>query len=244
MFNPIQFYEAGKQRIFPINTIIGGVAASISTKALLASKLGIAESEIRRFDIVGSDINANIRSDYSLANDSFYNNSNLTKYKDLDAHVISVGINSLRNTGLNELLLPKDGIIANTSSITENNNLLELDLKVVSAAGSICGLSSTIKKIYFSKLESITTKAGFFSGLTSLELLDIKKLKVYGSPSTGGSPTNSGFANLKLNCEIQANIFLKTANSGSPDAALTWVKANRSALVKFYNDDGTYNSTL
>ena len=236
-------YIYGKVRNFPINTIIGGVAASISTKAVLATKLSIPESEIRKFVIVGSDVHANIRSDYSLANDCFYNNLNLTKYKDIDGHVTSVGINALKNTSLNELLLPKYAIAANTSSITANNNLLELDLKVISAGGSICGSSSSIKRIYFSELESISSKAGFFGDLTALELLDIKKLKIYGNPSTGGSPTNSGFANLKLSCEIQANLFLKTANSGSPDVALTWVKANRAAIVKFYSD-GVYHSTL
>ena len=85
--NPRLFFIQGKQRNFPINTIIGGVAASISTKSLLASKLGIAESEIIRFQIVGSDVQANIKSDYYLPDNVFYNNSDIKSFSDFDGKV-------------------------------------------------------------------------------------------------------------------------------------------------------------
>lgn len=68
----------------PINTIIGGVAGTISTKSALATKLGISESIITRFEIVGSDVHCNISSNYTLPNNCFDHDATITSYIDYD----------------------------------------------------------------------------------------------------------------------------------------------------------------
>lgn len=77
-----------------INTIIGGVAGTISSKSALATKLGISESIIKRFEIVGSDVQAHISSDYSIVGSAFASNTSITSYNDMDSHCTSFGSNA------------------------------------------------------------------------------------------------------------------------------------------------------
>lgn len=78
----------------PINTIIGGVAGTISTKADLAAKLGVSESIITRFQIVGSDVHCRISSDYSIVGSAFEGDTSITSYIDLNARCIAFGSNA------------------------------------------------------------------------------------------------------------------------------------------------------
>lgn len=240
--NPRLFFMQGKQRALPINTIIGGVASTISTKALLSTKLGISESIIKRFEIVGSDVHAHISSDYDIPNACFQNDTQISKYLDLGNHVKIVNNFGFQNSTINDLKLLAATSV-NSASIS-NTYLENLELNVTSAGSGFCALNNYLKTIQLLQLETITNKPNFFAGLIACELIDMRKLKIYGTSSTGGSATNSGFANLKMGCEIRVNIALRTINAGNVDPALNWVKANRGAIVKFYNDDVTYNSTL
>lgn len=65
------------------NTYIGGVAATLGTPALLATKLGISTANISGFSIVGADIKCTISVSYSIPNSAFYQNTNITSYLDL-----------------------------------------------------------------------------------------------------------------------------------------------------------------
>lgn len=63
------------------NTFIGGVSSTISTSALLATKLGISNNRIRNFVVVGIDIKCRIIGGYAMANwGGFY----MTYYTDSD----------------------------------------------------------------------------------------------------------------------------------------------------------------
>lgn len=74
------------------NTEIGGVASTISTPALLATKLGIDVSRITNFSIVGSDIKCKITGNYTLALGlAPYMPIEWTYFKDLDNLVTSDG---------------------------------------------------------------------------------------------------------------------------------------------------------
>jgi len=64
------------------NTEIGGIASTISTPALLAAKLGILESRITNFSIVGSDVKCKITGSYVIPASAFYINSSITYYLD------------------------------------------------------------------------------------------------------------------------------------------------------------------
>lgn len=105
---------------------------------------------------------------------------------------------------------------------------------------------SPFKQIILNEVETISDKRGMFYNMPRAELIDMKKLKVFGNPSGGDDPGsfNNSFGNIKTGCVINVHLDLLTANSGNPDAALVWVKNNRSAVVNFYDDDGNYVSTL
>lgn len=66
------------------NTEIGGVALTISTPALLATKLGISVGAISNFSIVGSDIKCKITGSYSIPIQAFEYDANITYYLDND----------------------------------------------------------------------------------------------------------------------------------------------------------------
>lgn len=318
------------------NTIIGGVGGAINTKALLATKLGISESIIRNFEVVGSDIHCRITSDYVIPSAAFLSDTEINSYYDFDGKCIQIrgqsfegsnivnaylpngdlftrafqdcvlltnenlsytytynsnysdGPSCLRNTRIRffvapnltsapyygftgnpdllEIHAPFSTILAsgNNFSGTPNleviNNMLavtatqgnfttncgvfELNLpNCVSVANNFARDMPRVVSIILSNAPSLPTRASLnFSGLTSCEFIDIRKVK-----SIGGDASIRGsyyFGSLKTGCLIQINIAMATVNAGSPDAILTWVKANRSAIVEFYDDDGNYVSTL
>lgn len=72
------------------NTYIGGVASTISTPALLATKLGIDVSRISNFSIVGSDIKCRITGSYTLLSYNFNTSTVITYYDDFDGLVTSI----------------------------------------------------------------------------------------------------------------------------------------------------------
>lgn len=281
--NPRLFFQQGKLRVFPINTIIGGVASTISTKALLATKLGIAESIIKRFDIVGSDVQAHISADYDIGSDSFLNNSSITHYNDIDSRVKNVSSQAFRGSSIIWFKSNSCNVFSNDSfrsclnfencntpslhtlgtNVFNSSNKLKDLTHSITTFGTTCfsgviipilNLNTTTlisgngfffnakcTQIHLANITAISNVSQVFSGTINLELIDIKKVKIFGSDSTASTNT---FSTMKIGCEIRANIHLATSNSGSPNATIFWAKTNRAAVVKFYDDAGNYVSTL
>lgn len=69
------------------NTIIGGIGSVITTKSALATKLGISESIIRGFKVVGSDVYCRITSYYQIPVNCFRDDTTITYYYDYDSNV-------------------------------------------------------------------------------------------------------------------------------------------------------------
>jgi len=89
------------------NTEIGGVASTISTPALLASKLGILESRITNFSIVGSDIKCKITGNYNMPSYAFLSDTSLTFFKDIEGKCTYQGLSSFKDTvNCGELYFP------------------------------------------------------------------------------------------------------------------------------------------
>lgn len=266
-----------------INTIIGGVASSIPTKAALATKLAISESNIKRFEIIGSDVRAHISSSYGIPADAFNADSTITYYNDIRGKVVGINARAFYMSSIQWAALRESTVVGGSSfqstlslnyitggnfSLIEVNgirgsNISSFDFSKVtrieaygigetkfvnitaplltSMAGNqeLRGIS-TLQTFIAPELHTIGGKASVFRSLGSATLLSMRKLKVFGNPAIN----DSTFANLKTGCIIEVNIALATSNSGSADAALAWVKANRAAIVKFYDDAGNYVSTL
>lgn len=147
--------------------------------------------------------------------------------------------------------------ILNTSNITGVSNrafigtaFVNLDfpkLVTVTAISPFTAIS-TLKTIKFGSLVTISSSENFFTNCPLLEYIDMKKVKTYGTYNNiaGASVRLYGFNNVKLGCIIDCNIALATANTtnNTVHEALKWVKTNRQAVVKFYDDNGNYISTL
>lgn len=71
------------------NTFIGGISSTISTAALLASKLGISVGAISNFSVVGSDIKCKITGSYTLPDSIFAYDTNITYYQDISGLITS-----------------------------------------------------------------------------------------------------------------------------------------------------------
>lgn len=229
----------------PINLELEGSLASITTNAQLATFLGVSLNKIRYFTNTGSLIQASIRGNYAVPGSQFYNNTTLTKFRDVGGIVISAGVNSLRNTKLVELVVPKLEE-ADLGSMSYNTVLPIINIPSLRYCGpqALRANSGTLE-IYATNLEEISTSGGNdFANLTSLNILDLRKLKVYNNPATGYGATASGFNLLKTGCEIRVHIALATANAGAVNESLRYAKNSRGAIVKFYDDNGNYVSTL
>lgn len=302
------------------NTFIGGIGSVITTKASLATKLGISESIIKSFKVVGTEVQAFIDSNYTMTN-RFYEDTTITHYDDKDGKVTAIGQNQFRDcSNLEYVRFPgltsitgtdnsaTTGVFRNCVSLTEclipnlttltgryhfenvpllteltipnltgtipfctfrNSGILQLNLPLVTGIGqeafnpntvletltipnvSIIGSRSflnlqKVSSLVLLNVVSVSNKNGTFSGMNSMELIDIRACKVLGDPSSiGGSQQFTWtFDKLKTGCVINVHEDLATANSGSADEALVWAKANRSAVVNFYDDNGDYVSTL
>jgi len=88
------------------NTEIGGVASTISTPALLATKLGIDVSRITNFSIVGSDIKCRITGSYGIPSDAFLSNTSIIYYFDYEGLVTSMGYEVFKSSTITKSYFP------------------------------------------------------------------------------------------------------------------------------------------
>ena len=176
------------------NTFIGGVSSTISTPALLATKLGISGSRISNFKVVGSDIQCRISGSYAIPGYSFYFISSpyapASYYKDIDGLVTSVGYWAFYYGGSNGALTSdiefKNAITLAASVFSTGGK--RILLKNANTIGNACFYgSSTLEVIYIPNVTTIGADVGMQDGdyqrVFLLEGLSFANLKIYAHPS-------------------------------------------------------------
>ena len=238
----------GKQKA-KVNTYIGGIGGTINTPALLASKLGISESRIKLFKVTGVDVEcAIIGGNYNIPRDCWANNLQITYYLDNDGLVLGIDNYGFREcVNLANVNFPKctsisigPGYFAFYRCVSLTSVSFPEVVHVGTQSFEGCSLLTSINL-------PKATKIGFFafSTLPAITLINIPKCLYLGTNLLVNSPGNDNvFLNIKTGCTINTNIALKTNNAGAPDGDLTYAKNTRSAIVNFYNNDGSYDSTL
>ncbi|WP_035644768.1 LamG domain-containing protein [Flavobacterium sp. ASV13] len=105
----IRSYNYGKLKNNSPNTFIGGIALQVSTASALATKLGIAVSNIKSFQINsnGLDISCRININYNLGNGFSNNGSLITYFLDFDGRVTSLANSFYSCFSLKYVYLPK-----------------------------------------------------------------------------------------------------------------------------------------
>jgi len=176
------------------NTEIGGVAASLGTPALLASKLAIDVSRITGFSVVGSDIKCKITGSYPLPIDCFRGNNNITYYKDTDNLVNYIG----------------------NDAFTLTTKMKRIDFDGVLSIGTNIQSSSEITEVILRNCLSIGNELYTLPNNKSLKLLCLPKLTSLG--------TTSGNENIlisqSINMKIIVPIAMQTSNSGGVEGDL------------------------
>ena len=237
----------GKQKA-KVNTYIGGIGATINTPALLAAKLGIAESRIKLFKVTGVDVECAIIGSYNIPMDCFQLNTSITYYLDNDGLVLGIDSNGFREcANLANVNFPKctsisigTGFYAFLRCVSLTSVSFPEVVHVGTQSFQDCSLLTSINLPKATKIGVFA-----FSTLPAITLINIPKCLYLGNSYLVNSPGNNNvFLNIKTGCTINTNIALQTNNAGAPDGDLTYAKNTRSAIVNFYNNDGSYDSTL
>jgi len=210
-FNPAYFYESGKNRI---NTYIGGIGASASTKELLATRLGISSTRISNFGIIDNNVQCRISGSYSLPSTSFSYDTNVTYYLD------------------------KAGLISNLSAQHQFRGAINFNGELI-----MNGASALIEPYSnrFGYLNRVICKnatslvgAAFYNG-------DVPYLRqTFYFPNVinmgENALSNSVFYGIQRNSYIYAHPSMATNNSGGPDGDLAYATTTAGAIVRYVTD--------
>lgn len=194
------------------NTAIGGVSATISTAALLATKLAISVGNITNFEVVGSDIKCMITGSYAIPSSAFaFNTTPCTYYIDSDYLVTSLGSQSFYYTNISGVI-DFQNATSISDSFTGTPLLNEILLKNATSIGNNAFAQSTngtrtLRTCYIPSATSLGTTSGDNGVFTG----NCVGLKVYAHPS------------------------LATSNGGSPDGDLAYVTTNGGTVAYVSN---------
>jgi hypothetical protein len=81
------------------NLIIGGVASTLNTPALIASKFSFNESNIKKMEIVNNDVYLKVNTTYSINRQAFFYNNQITFFQDLGQLCTRINREALSHTG-------------------------------------------------------------------------------------------------------------------------------------------------
>jgi len=197
-----------------INTEIGGVAATISTPALLATRLGISVGAISNFSIVGSDIKCKITGNYAIPANAFdiftYPSLvSLTYYRDNANLVTSIGAQAFIGTSnLAEKLIFNSVTSVGSDAFTNCSKLPEIHLPLCTSLSNVVFRNCFLLKVSYTPL---CTNFGGTSGNDSVFNMSMAGAIIYVHPS------------------------LATNNGGNPDGDLAYA-ITQSATIRYVSN--------
>ena len=211
------------------NTFIGGVAAEIPTKAALATKLNIAESNISYFAVVGSDIETKIEIDYYFPHEIWSGNTSITYFKEkVEGRCVSMGRQPFKlTTKLREVEFLRDVLIEdgcfNKSSLLRGifpNSTIMYYMSTF--------LDNSARLIYLPKLKfnfSLTQFLAFGS---------VKNIYMSIAEEIGSTQANNDhFSRSPQGVKIWANPVLQTSNNGAEEGDLAYARQYKSAIIDY-----------
>lgn len=185
--------------VINLNTLVGGVGATITNETLLAEKLlDVSAGDISNFSIDGSNnISCTINIPYSINASAFLSDTSITYFHDIDGHCTSVGISGFDSaTNLTTVTLSSATVLS-AQSFTGSGLIIANFPNVTILGTNVFRLCSSLQEAYldsyvggttyktFELCTSLTTiymplvqKAGFqfISGCTSLTTLSLPAL--------------------------------------------------------------------
>jgi chitodextrinase len=193
-------YVFGRSKGVLLNTFIGGVASTINTPSLLATKLQISTSRITLFSVVGNDIQCKIDGTYAMPIGAWENN-NITSYRDLDNLVTALNVGAMRS----------------------NISLPRIEFNGVITCGDFQTSYSYINDVILPNCTTIANQAFFDSYSTfnqaTKRIYVIPRCVNLGS-TVGNNQVFTQNGRGLANTTIYANPFLQTNNAGGVDGDL------------------------
>lgn len=213
------------------NTFIGGVSSTIPTKAALALKLGISESNISYFVVVGNDIEAKIDVDYTLPNNSFKGNSDITYYKEkIEGKCIDIAREFEYTSNLIEVEFLRDIFIDQSAFISSG-----LKRGIFHNATTMyyfqSFLSTNTQLLYFPKLKF---REGNGTLPSAVAFGNAKNVFIPLAEQIGNTQGNENhFLDCHTGIKIWANTALQTSNAGAEEGDLAYARTNKNAVIDY-----------
>lgn len=234
------------------NTFIGGVASIITTKNILATRLGISVANIPYFNIIGANIEAEINTNYTIQANKFSNTNSpgLTYYNDAGGRCLShepgafisnstlvsinfpevtTMINSFNNCVnlVGNLVFPKLISIADAFRSTKMTSFSAPLLTTISAAG----FSSCAECLSYNMPELLICGGSFvFEANNKVTSIFMPKVTRIGNSNT---QENSVLGGIKTGCQITVPIAMQTINAGAVEPDLLTAINSRGAIVTY-----------
>lgn len=187
-----QIYGSNKS----LNTFIGGIAPTISTKSLLATKLGISTSVISNFSIDGNDIRCKITGNYNIPAAAFSGDINITYFNDTKGLVNIISYSTFQScTNLISVNFPNvtfvgGGSYGSAGAFYNCTNLTEVLIPKLSSLvdGNIFNNCTKLVLVDFPLVNSAIGNGVFFNCIT-LNSVNVFRIT---------SVSNNAFGNTKI----------------------------------------------
>jgi len=209
------------------NTFIGGVAGTLYTAALLASKLAIDVSRITAFSIVGSDVKFRITGSYTLP--SWENDLTIKRYVDSDGLINSVVVACFSGCVMD--LFESFGNFLINDSMFSNASINQVKLWNADTAYYFrCFKFKFCDKLFLPKLKfNYSTNVGdAFWNINKLIIPNVVNLGYTQANENLFLPAISGM-------KIYANQYLQTSNAGGEEGDVAYARASKSAIINYVN---------
>jgi hypothetical protein len=238
----------GRVKLQP-NLFIGGVSATINTSAILATRLGVNQSIIKGFKVIGLNIECTIIANYGVGTSAFRNDTSITYYKDDGQFAKAISNNTFdgsSNLSVLELYGLTSFSFGGFPKIvgTKIKNLLfpnAININQQSVGNSDI-INNLLLETFEAPLCNYNTGNGGLSNLPLLTYIDLRVTKRFARLTSGGrgSLFNGSMANNGL---IKAHEDCLTVDNGGIDINLQKL-INRNWKVEFYNNAGIITSTI
>jgi hypothetical protein len=239
----------GRVKLQP-NLFIGGVSATINTAAILATRLGVNQSIIKGFRVIGLNIECTIIANYFVGTSAFQNDTSISYYKD-DGQ-FAKGISNFCFSGSSNLsILQIYGLTSFSAggfpkiSGTKIKNLLFPN--AINTNQASVGNKDIINNLLLETFEApLCNYSTGNEGLSNLPLLKYIDLRVTTRFGRSNQPNPRGglfFPLMANNGLIKVHEGCLTVDNGGIDINLQKL-INRNWTVEFYNNAGIITSTI
>jgi hypothetical protein len=218
------------------NTFIGGVAGTINTAELVATKMGLPLSRIKAFSVVGNDIQfAIIGGSYDIVDYFLNNDVSVTYFRDDAGLVTGLGFRAFRACSSLTMIKTDNALFCYDEAFynTKVTEFIFPNMLRFTGTWGAFTFNPELKKIDCPKLISSSWAAGGMQHCPKLELVNLPKLASIRPNWYGGPDEQYTFVNTKNGFALNVAAGALTSNFGNLDRDVAFAINNRAAIVNY-----------